>query len=96
MRKYALSTVLLLAAHSAGVAQVPVGTAGAVGRYQFFSKTESMPAVIFDTATGCVEFMDRFDLDSPKPGESRYVWVRSKQNEVMAGTPQRCAAEKKK
>jgi hypothetical protein len=38
-----------------------------VGRYQFYPRSGDMPAVLLDTATGCLETVEKWTLDNP-PG----------------------------
>jgi hypothetical protein len=93
---FVLFAVALGNASSSVMAQT-ANKASEVGRFQFFPKTDKMPAVIFDTVTGCIEFVEKYDVTPNKPGDPvQTVWVRSAQNQVMAGTPQRCEVGKKK
>jgi hypothetical protein len=67
-------------------------SAGAqIGRFQFHSANGEMPALVFDSATGCIELIEKFTLDD-KPKE--VVWIRKVADEVVKGTPNRCAEEK--
>ena len=76
---------------------------GGAGRYQFFPATNDMPAVVFDTHTGCVEFIDKYSVDTtfkdsdgithPNRDSTRFVWVRKQEDQVLKGTPKRCTPE---
>ena len=59
-----------------------------LGRYQFHPASGEMPALVFDTSTGCVEMIEKFMLDSNK----RMVWMRSVSDNVTDGAKKRCPA----
>ena len=62
-----------------------------VGRFQYHPANGEMPALVFDTATGCMEVIERWTLEeNPKA----IVWVRKTSDQVMKGTPQRCSPER--
>jgi hypothetical protein len=58
-----------------------------IGRFQFYAANGEMPALIFDTATGCMEIIERFAVEN---NQRRTVWVRAVSDEVAEGTPKRC------
>jgi hypothetical protein len=57
-----------------------------LGRFQFHPANGEMPALVFDTSTGCIETIEKFMLDTDK----KIVWMRSVQDNVMDGAKKRC------
>jgi hypothetical protein len=72
--------------------QLPPPRSSEIGRYQYYPAAGEMPALIFDTATGCMELIEKFVTDeNPKAP----IWIRSITDEIITGTPKRCEQTKR-
>ena len=61
--------------------------ANQVGRFQYFSASGKMPALVLDSVTGCVETIEEWHtVEDAK----KIVWLHQLSDQVAAGTPNRC------
>ncbi|QIG80505.1 hypothetical protein [Stakelama tenebrarum] len=87
MRFLAVAFMLLFSPVAGAQVAADENGEATVGRFQFVPASGEMPAVVFDTVTGCIELIEKFVLDD---GSNQTVWIRRISDEVIAGTPKRC------
>ena len=72
---------------------VEAGSDALAGRFQLVPAPGEMPAVLLDTATGCMEFVEKWTVQQAKPelGTKNVLWIRRQSDEVAEGTAKRCS-----